>query len=143
MMRTLAICTVLFAAAPVSAAEAGSKITALLNEFLGKVDDAAMHDRFWADDLIYTSAAGVVKTKAQILASMRETPAAGKADEPKSTFGAEEVKVRSLAADVAVLNFRLVHHLGDKTDHFRNSGTFVRRNGRWQAVSWQATREEK
>ena len=61
-------------------------------------------------------------------------------DEPKSTFSAEDVKVRPLAAGVAVLNFRLVQHEGGKVNHFRNSGTFVKRSGRWQVVSWQATR---
>ena len=64
-----------------------------------------------------------------------------KPDEPKATYSAEEVKVRPLAAGVAVLNFRLVQHLGDKTNHFRNSGTLVKHDGRWQVVSWQATRE--
>jgi hypothetical protein len=24
--------------------------------------------------------------------------------------------------------------------HYRNTGTFLRRNGRWQAVAWQATK---
>ena len=122
-----------------------SDIAALLTEFLAKVDDPGMHDRFWADDLVYVSAKGEVKTKAAILASMRagETPGARdqKPDEPKATFSAEEVRVRALAADVAVLNFRLVQHAGEKTNHFRNSGTFVRRKGKWQALSWQATRE--
>ena len=120
-------------------------IGALLNEFLSKVDDPAMHDRFWADDLVYVSAKGEVKTKAAILKSMRDGDTPGtrdqKPDEPKTTFSAEEVKVRPLAADVAVLNFRLVQHAGEKTNYFRNSGTFVRRKGKWQAVSWQATRE--
>src|SRR5438067_13209088 len=75
-----------------------SDIAALLTEFLAKVDDPGMHDRFWADDLVYVSAKGEVKTKAAILASMRagETPGARdqKPDEPKATFSAEEVKVR-------------------------------------------------
>lgn len=142
MKRTFAICAVLLWALS-AAAGTESDIASLLNEFLGKVDDPAMHDRFWADDLVYVSAAGVAKTKASIMESMREAPGTQKPDEPKAAFSAEEVKVRALAADVAVLNFRLVQHLGDKTNHFRNSGTFVRRKGKWQAVSWQATREEK
>jgi hypothetical protein len=146
MKRTFAICAVLLWAFS-AAAGTESDIASLLNEFLGKVDDPAMHERFWADDLVYVSAAGVVKTKAGILQSMRAGDAPGtrdqKPDEPKTTFSAEEVKVRPLAAGVAVLSFRLVQHAGDKTNHFRNSGTFVRRHGRWQAVSWQATREEK
>jgi len=131
-------------AVPLLAAPQG-EIAALLEEFLAKVDDPAMHDRFWADDLVYVSAKGEVRTKAAILKEMRAGNTAGtrdqKPDEPKTTFSAEEVKVRPLAAGVAVLNFRLVQHAGDKTNHFRNSGTFVKRGGRWQVVSWQATRE--
>jgi Domain of unknown function (DUF4440) len=125
---------------------APDEIASLLNEFLAKVDDPAMHERFWAGDLVYVSAAGLVRTKADILKSMRagDTPGVRdrNPDEPKTTFSAEEVKVRPLGADIAVLNFRLVQHAGDKTNHFRNSGTFAKRNGQWQAVSWQATREQ-
>jgi hypothetical protein len=126
-------------------AGAVAEVTALLDDFLGKVDDPAMHQRFWADDLVYVSAAGEVRSKPAILDSMRagDTPGSRgrKPDEPKATFSAEEVKVRPLSDGVAVLNFRLVQHVGDKKNYFRNSGTFVKRNGRWQVVSWQATRE--
>lgn len=120
------------------------EIASLLNEFLAKVDSPAMHERFWADDLVYVSAAGVMRGKAETMKSMRAGDTPGVRDkkpgEAKTTFSAEEVKVRPLAADVAVLNFRLVQHAGNKTNYFRNSGTFVKRDGRWQAVSWQATR---
>jgi hypothetical protein len=116
------------------------EIASLLDEFLAKVDDVAMHDRFWADDVVYVSNKGEVRTKADILASMRA--ADQKPGEPKATFAAEEVKIRPLRDGVAVLNFRLVQHAGDKTNYFRNSGTLVKRNGRWQVVSWQATRED-
>ena len=115
-------------------AGAAGEIAALLGEFLAHVDDVAMHERFWADDLVYVSAAGILRNKAAILESVRTGDA-------KSTYSAEEVNVRPLAADVAVLNFRLLQHEGGKVNHFRNSGTFVKRKGRWQAVSWQATRE--
>ena len=122
------------------------EISSLLNAFLAKVDDPAVHERFWADDLVYVSASGVVRTKAEILKAMRagDTPGARdkKPGDPKATFSAEEVKVRPLAADVAALNFRLVQHAGDKTNYFRNSGTFVKRDGRWLVVGWQATRED-
>jgi len=122
------------------------EISSLLNAFLAKVDDPAVHERFWADDLVYVSAAGVVRSKAEILNSMRvgDTPGVRdkKPGEPKTTFSAEEVKIRPLAAEVALLNFRLVQHAGDRTNYFRNCGTFVKRDGRWQVVSWQATRED-
>ena len=129
------------------AADVRAEIASLLNEFLARVDDPAMHERFWAEDLVYVSAAGVVRSKAEIVKSMRagDTPGVRekKPDEPKTTFSAEEVKVRPLGAEVAVLNFRLVQHAGEKTNYFRNSGTFAKRNGHWQVVSWQATREEE
>ena len=128
------------------AADVRAEIASLLNEFLARVDDPAMHERFWAEDLVYVSAAGVVRSKAEILKSMRagDTPGVRdkKPDEPKTTFSAEEVKVRPFGAAVAVLNFRLVQHAGEKTNYFRNSGTFAKRDGRWQVVSWQATREQ-
>ena len=144
-MKRIVASALLYALAA-GAADVRAEIASLLNEFLARVDDPAMHERFWAEDLVYVSAAGVVRSKAEILKSMRagDTPGVRdkKPDEPKTTFSAEEVKVRPLGADVALLNFRLVQRAGEKTNYFRNSGTFAKRNGQWQAVSWQATREQ-
>src|SRR5690349_18733556 len=143
MRRVLAAAVLSLAA---RAAGPQDEIASLLNEFLANVDDVAMHERFWADDLVYVSAAGVVRSKAAILEAMRAGDTPGrrdrKPDEPKATYSAQDVKVRPIGANAAVLNFRLLQHLGDRTSYFRNSGTFVKRAGRWQAVSWQATREE-
>lgn len=126
------------------AAAKEAAVKALVEEFLSKVDDPAMHDRFWADDLIYTGSQGKVRSKADIMKSMNEGNTPGvrdkKADEPKATFRAEDLHARAFG-DTVVVNFRLVQHAGDKTNYFRNSGTFVNRNGKWQAVSWQATKE--
>jgi len=142
-MRTVVAALVLSFAA--MAGEPRDEIVSLLNEFLARVDEVAMHERFWADDLVYVSAKGEVRSKAAILESMRAGDTPGVRDtkpgEPKTTFPAQEVKVRPLGATVAMLNFRLVQRVGDKTNYFRNSGTFVKRDGRWQVVSWQATRE--
>src|SRR5207245_11628800 len=78
------------------------EISSLLNAFLAKVDDPAVHERFWADDLIYVSAAGVVRSKAEILKSMRvgDPPAARGTNPgwPKNTVSAAGVKVRPLVA---------------------------------------------
>jgi hypothetical protein len=126
--------------------KAEQEITSLLKEFLAKVDKVEMHDRFWAEDLIYTSGMGVVRSKADILKSMRESTAKP-ADPNKKpdTYDAEDITVRAYG-DVAILNFKLVQHAADgATNYFRNSGTFARRNGKWQVINWQATRvaEEK
>jgi hypothetical protein len=42
---------------------------------------------------------------------------------------------------MAALTFRLVEHDPDgKISYFRNSGAFLLRQGKWQAITWQATR---
>lgn len=129
--------------------DAKAEVTALLHEFLGKVTSPAMHQRFWADDVIYVSNAGVVRTKADILKGMKaeepSTPAGGGGGAaapapPAGGYSAENVIVRQFGETV-VLNFRLVQRTTGQPDtSFRNSGVFVRRDGRWQVVSWQATR---
>ncbi len=117
------------------------EVAALLQEFLARVDEPAMHDRFWAADLIYTGSSGKVQTKADIMHSFAGLPGdAGKTKEPKPTYTADDIIVRPYG-DTAALTFRLVAHNPDgKINHYRNSGTFIRRDGRWQVVSWQATK---
>ncbi|MCA1826901.1 MAG: nuclear transport factor 2 family protein [Myxococcales bacterium] len=119
--------------------DGGTEIEGLLREFLSKVDRPEMHARFWADDVIYVSATGNVRSKAEILKNVTEG-AAKAPSEPGPAFDAENVRVRQFG-DVAVLNFRLVARAEGKATHYRNSGVFVERDGRWQAVSWQATKE--
>ena len=130
-------------AAEAKTSDAKAEIAQLLQNFLAKVDQATTHENFWADDLIYTGSSGVVRTKQEIVKSVRDGESQKPpADEPKVTFGADDVTVRQFG-DTAVLNFKLVQHTEGKPDNFyRNSGTFVMRNGKWQVVSWQATRVE-
>jgi hypothetical protein len=125
------------AAAPAPDAErTRAEVAALLSEFLGRVDDPAMHARFWADDLVYTSGKGEVRRKADILAGMA---APARDAGPKTTYAAEDVLVRPYGP-TAALTFRLVAHRPDgPTLRFRNSGTFLWREGRWEVVTWQAT----
>ncbi len=118
-----------------------SDISALLREFLSRVDDPAMHARFWADDLVYTSGRGEVKTKAEIVKSVGDAAQASTAATPRTSYGAEDVRVRPYGT-FAALNFRLLVKNPDGTQwHARNSGAFLWRNGQWQVVTWQATRE--
>ena len=121
-----------------------AELTALLNEFLvgaGK-NDAAVHDRFWAEDLIYTRSAGARINKEELMKGVRSAPAR-KPEDPVTVYAAEEVQIRQYGS-TAVVAFRLVGNTTradgskDVSNHL-NTGTFVRRNGRWQAVAWQAT----
>jgi hypothetical protein len=41
--------------------------------------------------------------------------------------------------DTAVVAFVLVGKSANETKRYLNSGTFIRKNGQWQAVNWQAT----
>lgn len=125
---------------PPEPAAARADIAALLLEFLSRVDDPAMHARFWADDLIYTSGQGVVRTKPQIVESVAAARASTP-ETPRTRYGAEDIVVRPYG-HFAALTFRLLVHNPDGTTwHSRNSGAFLWRDGRWQVVTWQATRE--
>lgn len=122
---------------------ATQEVTALLQEFIGAAGsgDRAIFERFFADDVIYTRASGVVITKASIMESLGKPVASS---EGKSSYSAEDITVHEYG-DTVIVAFRLegrTEH-GDgkvETAHYRNTGTFLRRNGRWQAVAWQATK---
>jgi ketosteroid isomerase-like protein len=131
------------APSPAGADEADDRrtLTDLLTQFLAGAsrNDVATHERFWADDLIYTSSAGRRMGKADILRDLRsaaQPPAAN------LTYSAEDVRVQ-LYGSTAVVAFRLVRSLGGdgrtQVTKFWNTGTFVKRDGRWSAVAWQAT----
>lgn len=124
--------------------KAETELRGLLNEFLAGAsrNDAEIHDRFWAEDLIYTRSAGARITKTELMKGVRSAPAP-KPEDPVTVYSAEDVQVRTYGS-TAVVAFRLVGKTTGKDgpaeiSEFFNTGTFVRRNGRWQAVAWQAT----
>jgi len=122
---------------------AAEELTRLLKEFLdgaSRNDDAA-HDRFWADDLIYTRSVGVRMGKAEILANARTGPHSATAEPTR--YSAEDIRIQQYG-DTAVVAFRLVGTMGSGEQavvmQYLNTGTFVRRGGEWRAVAWQSTR---
>jgi len=121
-----------------------AELTKLLNDFLAGAsrNDVAVHDRFWADDLIYTRSAGRRVNKAEVMHDVRSAPAP-KPTDPKTVYTAEDIRIQQYG-DTAVVAFRLVATTdtgGTKqVANLLNSGTFVKRNGKWQAVNWQSTR---
>ena len=145
MRKLMMVLLVVALALPCLAAKLSTadQLTALLHEFLEGVskNDKSVYDRFFADDLIYTRSAGVTITKADILKSIEEPP---NPDDPKSTYDADDITVHAYG-NMAILNFRLVQHMtnqdgSSETNYYRNTGTFLKRGGRWQVVAWQATR---
>ena len=57
-----------------SQSETKAQLTSILTDFLSNkvADDFKNHDSFWADDLIYTSSAGLRFNKAYILDGIKE-----------------------------------------------------------------------
>lgn len=126
----------------VTAEQTKAAITKSLHDFLTFNADPAQHDRWWADDLVYTTSVGVVKTKPMIMQAFADAakPGATKT-EPRAAYSAEDVLAR-LYGDTAALTFRLVARNADGTVvTYRNSGTLLYRHGKWQVVTWQATKE--
>src|SRR3954447_17627243 len=132
-------------ALPAQTAPDAAELTRLLQDFLAGAskNDIAMHDRFWADELVYTSALGRRKSKADIMRELREeTKATPKPDEGTAVYTAEDIRIQQYG-DTAVVAFRLVattDKAGTKTvANYFNTGTFLKRNGQWQVIAWQAT----
>lgn len=119
-------------------------LTQLLKEFLAGAgrNDAATHDRFWAEELIYTGSSGQRRSKADIMRDVRAAPAP-KPGDPTITYAAEEIRIQQYG-NTAIVAFRLVGTTvkDGKTEvaNYLNTGTFLKRNSKWQVVSWQATK---
>jgi Domain of unknown function (DUF4440) len=121
-----------------------AELTKLLQDFLAGAshNDVAMHDRFWAEDLIYTSSAGRRIGKADIMRDQRSAPP-HKAGAPATVYSAEDIRIQQYG-NTAIVAFRLI---GTKEgagttelNNYLNTGTFLKRGGKWQAVSWQSTK---
>lgn len=121
-------------------------LTQLLHDFMkgASENDPAMHDRFWAEDLIYTSSSGDRFGKAEIMAGFgEEENTDSEAESTSATYSAEDIQIQ-VYDDMAIVAFRLVGRTeteeGIETDRYLNSGTFVKRDGQWKVVNWQATK---
>ena len=144
-----AICLFAMASAALAQTTApdAAELTKLLNDFLAGAsrNDPAAHERFWADDLIYTRSAGRRTNKAEIMHDVRSAPAP-KPDDPKTVYTAEDIRIQQYG-NTAIVAFRLVATTevdgAKQVQNLLNSGTFLKRNGKWQVVNWQSTRMDR
>ena len=117
-------------------------LTAMLDEFLANAGVAEVHERFWADDLIYTSSRGTRTTKAEIMAGFNEAEEEESEEDEVAgpVYTAEDVHIQ-VYGDTAVVAFKLVATPPDNSVvlTYFNTGMFLKRNGIWQVVAWQAT----
>ncbi|KUM52526.1 nuclear transport factor 2 family protein [Rheinheimera sp. EpRS3] len=138
-MKTSLLITTLLLTPMLALADDKAELTAQLSEFLDGAsrNDAAIHNKYWAEELIYTSSGGTRFGKAEL---MRGVTSRGmlKADEIDTVYSSEDVRIMQYG-DTAVVAFILVGKSVSETKRYLNSGTFVRKNGQWQAINWQAT----
>jgi len=132
----------LWAAAPEDRQQAADRqqLQALLDEFMigASRNDRATHERFWADDLVYTSSSGERFGKQHILDGLADSE---DSTEDAAEYRATEVNIRLLDSDVAVITFVLVADLPEQQRlHYLNTGVFTRHGDSWRASTWQATR---
>ena len=150
--KTLSVFLLLscLACLPTASASDVDDLTSMLNEFLAGATSEEVHERFWADDLIYTSSRGSRTNKAEIMASFDtvddatdDTPASSD-DEPGPVYTAEDIQIQ-VHGETAVVAFKLVGTTIKSSDgeaevqEYFNTGTFVKRDGQWKVVAWQAT----
>lgn len=135
-------CAVLIAQTAV--ASDAEDLTDVLHDFLANSDKEATHERFWADDLVYSSSAGLRFGKADIMSGFDSAASEENDVPPEIVYSGDEVDVR-IYGDTAVIAFRLVgtptnEGSGASVMYYYNTGTFLRRGGVWKAVAWQATK---
>ena len=116
-----------------------AELTTLLDEFLAGAsrNDANVHNKYWAEELIYTSSNGTRFGKAQLMQGVNSREML-KPEEIDVVYSREDVRIMQYG-DVAIVAFELIGTSASETRRYLNSGTFVKRDGKWQAVNWQAT----
>lgn len=138
-------CMAITACSQIDVEQEKKEITALLDEFLTNVDSPEMHDRLWAEDLVYTGSAGIRHGKDVIMNSMQDT-IPDSTDESAPTYSFEDLEIK-LFGTTAAITFQLVATTPTDSGHvesnYLNSGFFEKRNGNWKAVVWQATKMAK
>ena len=137
--RILPILLILLSA-PAMAQDDVAELTAMLEHFLANAEDREVHENFWAEDLVYSSSAGLRFGKADIMQGF-DAAAAGSDDSPAVVYSGEEIDIR-LYDDMAVVAFKLVGTPADGSEKllYYNTGTFLKRDGNWRVVAWQATK---
>ena len=139
---------VVLVALSVRADDASDKaiIREMLQQFLAGVDQPEAHQKFWAEDLVYTSSRGTRTDKASIMAGLNEaTSHVPSSDTTPVRYLAENVDIR-VYDESAILAFTLValqendESQRGVTEKFLNTGMLVKRFGRWVVVAWQATK---
>lgn len=145
MLGALLLATPAFAQQQTRSSSTVRELTGMLNQFMKDAsnNNAAGFDHFFADEVIYTGSNGVVRNKTDIMRKMN-APTTVATNAAKENYSAENIVVHDFG-NTAIVAFQLVartQHADGSTEiaSYRDTGTFLRRNGRWQVIAWQATK---
>jgi len=140
-MRYLVIVfTLLFSSVVLAQESVEEATTKTVEGFLygASINDHKVHDNFWAEELTYTSSTGSRFGKEHLMSGVESS----KTKDPEDVevwYGAEDIEVKQFG-DTVVFNFTLTaEEEGKVTKYYYNTGVLIERNGRWQAVNWNAT----
>ena len=100
-------------------------------------NDSLIHANFWAEDLIYTSSNGTRFGKKEIMAGFEDNTDT-RNENPTTVYTAEDIIIHQYD-DMAVVAFKMKADSDSSIQYYLNSGTFLKKNGKWQVVNWQAT----
>ncbi|MFD2631552.1 nuclear transport factor 2 family protein [Idiomarina piscisalsi] len=141
MRYLLLAIAVLFSAACTAQESVEEATTKAVEAFLygASIGSPKAHDRFWAEELTYTSSSGERFGKEQLMSGMKDAKPKDP-DNVKVWYGAEDIEVKQFG-DTVVFNFTLTaEEEGKITKYFYNTGILIQRDDRWQAVNWNATK---
>src|SRR5436190_23759385 len=95
ILSTVIVMLMLTSGVHAQTAPDAAELTSLLKEFLDGASrsDAAIHDRFWAEDLIYTGSSGRRIGKADIMRDTRSPPAR-KPGDPTTAYTAADIRIQ-------------------------------------------------
>jgi uncharacterized protein (TIGR02246 family) len=100
--------------------------------------DFAALDRVLGDDLTYVHASGLVQNKAEFIADLKS----GK--RTYTSIKSSDLNVRLLQDTAVVTGHSDIHvvHEGKENDlSLRVTEVYAKRNGRWQLIAYQSTRQ--
>lgn len=128
-----------------SQSDEAEKIETLLHWFLESASDYDTHNRFWADELVYTGSGGDRIGKKEILSELRQD---NDLSQDEAVYSGDQIQIQLYGdSTVAVVTFRLIADVPSdfalqpaERNLFYNTGTFIKQDGEWRAVAWQATR---
>ncbi|KPD21099.1 nuclear transport factor 2 family protein [Idiomarina abyssalis] len=140
MRYLLIVFTLLFSITSLAQESVEEATTKAVKAFLygASINSPKAHDRFWAEELTYTSSSGNRFGKEHLMSGMKDA----KAKDPEKVevwYEAEDIEVKQFG-DTVVFNFTLTaEEEGKVTKYYYNTGVLIERDGRWQAVNWNAT----